>query len=707
MGLNKSTIEDDMVRILCLFVLMSGFFTASFSYARPLKKNYSLPHVPSQLIIKFKNHGAKISKNNFLQEMGAQVVQQFSSNGAMLVQLPYGLMDKSAAGLKRMIDEISVRPDVEYVEPNWILHARVKPNDPRYDELYALKKSRSRTADIFAQEAWTKTTGSRDVLVAVIDSGVDYKHQDLAENYWNNPGENGTDANGKNKKNNGIDDDHNGMIDDWGGWNFVKNNNNPMDDNHHGTHCAGTIGAVGDNGVGVVGVNWNVSIVGLKFLDSEGNGTLANGVLAIEYATKLGVHIMSNSWGGDEYSETMAAAIRNASAAGILFVVAAGNNTSNNDVSLDYPSSYNIDNIVSVAAIDSDGELAGFSNYGAKTVHIAAPGAQILSTFPGNDYGVLDGTSMAAPHVAGAAALIKARFPLLKARELKARLLGGTVRTKPLQGKVITGLLNIENALDDDQTPPAALNKVSVLSSGANSINLEWEPSLDNGRDKYAYGYELRRSVNPIDSQADWQSAIVVSLAISQQNAGIVQARAENIPMNSSGYFSIRSFDRAGNLSDISNSIPYAAKRVSAVYENKKNSLAGLSIDGSWGLEDVAGMGKVLSDSPGEVSGYDSTTSLTLPPIRIHSNDVVLSFRNKYEFELGFDYGYVEISADNGDTWQQIAQLNGAQNWTEAIYSLSPFLSKSDSSLLVRFRVTSDRTHSMDGWLLSEISVFN
>lgn len=694
-----------MAKLLCLFVLVSGFFAVSLSAARPLKKNYSLPHVPSQLIVKFKNSGTRIARNNFLQSMDAQVVQRFNSNGAVLVQLPDGLME-SAEDLKRLIGEISARPEVDYVEPNWILHATAKPNDPRYDELYALQKSRSRSADIFAQEAWTKTTGSRDVLVAVIDSGVDYTHQDLADNYWHNPGENGPDANGKNKKNNGIDDDHNGMVDDWGGWNFVKNNNDPMDDNHHGTHCAGTIGAVGNNGTGVVGVNWNVSIVGLKFLDEAGNGTLANAVLAIEYATKMGVHVMNNSWGGDEYSETMAAAIRKASAAGILFVVAAGNDSNNNDVGLDYPSAYNIDNMISVAASDREGQLAGFSNYGAKTVHIAAPGAEILSTFPGNSYGVLDGTSMAAPHVSGAAALLKARFPSLKAREIKARLLGGAVRSQALEGKVITGLLNIDNALNDDQSPPAALRKISILSNTANSLVLEWEASLDNGRDKYAYGYEIRRSLSPITSQADWDSATLVPFSVVQQDVTKVQARAENIPMNSSGYLAIRAFDRSGNFSEISNSLSYAVKRVSAIYENK-NSLEGMSIEGQWGLEDVPGMGKVLSDSPGGVYGYNKTTYLTLPPLDVRSSDVVLSFKSKYDFELGYDFGYLEVSTDKGSTWKEVAQFNGAQSWTDYTYSLSSFFSKGDSSILVRFRITSDQTHSQDGWYLSGISVFN
>lgn len=697
-----------MVRFLVSFVLVFGLFLGLNGEAKPSKRNYSAPHVPSQLIIKFKNSGTTIARNNFLQRMDAKVVRRFQSNGAMLLQLPLGLMEDSAAGLKKMIDEISARPDVEYVEPNWILRARVsEPNDPRYDELYALQKSRSRTADIGAQEAWTKTTGSRDVLVAVIDSGVDYNHEDLKDNYWHNPGENGVDGKGKNKNSNGIDDDDNGLVDDWGGWNFIKNNNNPMDDNYHGTHCAGTIGATGNNGIGVVGVNWNVSIVGLKFLDKEGNGTLENAVLAIEYATKIGVHIMSNSWGGDEYSETMAAAIRNARDAGILFVVAAGNNTSDNDVSLDYPSGYNIENIVSVAAIDSEGELAGFSNYGVKTVHIAAPGAKILSTFPNNSYDFLDGTSMAAPQVAGAAALIKARFPNLNARQLKARLLGGAVRTNALDGKVITGLLNVNNALSDDQNPPSAVRKIAVTSSGTNSVGLEFEPALDNGTEKYAYGYEIRRSLKSVNSELEWNSAELVSISVLEQTPVKMKVLAENLPINSSGYLFIRAFDRFGNLSDISSAIPYASKAVTAIFENKSNSLQDLEIDGNWGTEDAGKMGKVLSDSPGDVYGYNTTSTLTLPPLSIRSKDVVLTFKSKYQFELGYDYGYLEISDDKGATWKQVAQFNGAQDWTDYTYSVGSLLSERATSLLVRFRITSDPTHSMDGWLLSEITVFN
>ncbi|MGZ3809222.1 MAG: S8 family serine peptidase, partial [Bacteriovorax sp.] len=257
-----------------LFVLLLICAAAFSSEAKTLKKKIYAPHVPNQLIVKFKNTNDKSLQKSFLQRMNAQVVQQFKSNGAVLIQLPNTVIQKNPQALELLAEKISASSEIEYVEPNWILHSTAVPNDPLYDELYALNKTASRSADIFAQEAWSKTTGSRDVLVAVIDSGVDYNHQDLADNYWHNPNEMGVDANGRDKSSNSIDDDNNGFIDDWRGWNFVENNNDPMDDDYHGTHCAGIIGAVGNNGVGVVGVNWNVSIVGLKFLDKSGSGTI-------------------------------------------------------------------------------------------------------------------------------------------------------------------------------------------------------------------------------------------------------------------------------------------------------------------------------------------------------------------------------------------------------------------------------------------------
>ncbi|MFO0416898.1 MAG: S8 family peptidase, partial [Pseudomonadota bacterium] len=242
--------------------------------------------------------------------------------------------------------------------------------------------------------------------VAVIDTGVDYTHPDLAANIWINPGE---------VAGNGVDDDGNGYIDDLHGINALQdavNKGDPMDDNRHGTHVAGTIGAVGDNGVGISGIAKQVKIMPIKFMDAGGSGRLSDAITAIDYMvtmkTNYGVNIAvsNNSWGGGGYSQALEAAIQRAQAAGIVFVAAAGNDAADIDLFPSYPASYEVGNVVAVAAIDRDQNLASFSNYGGNTVDVAAPGVAILSTLPGGAYGLLSGTSMAAPHVAGVLALL-------------------------------------------------------------------------------------------------------------------------------------------------------------------------------------------------------------------------------------------------------------------------------------------------------------
>ena len=277
--------------------------------------------------------------------------------------------------------------------------------------------------DVNAVGAWKITTGDRHIKIAVIDTGVDYNHKDLSGQVWTNDVE----KNGKA----GVDDDGNGFIDDIHGYNFVGNNGNPMDDHGHGSHCSGVIGA-NHNSDGISGVMNNLEIVGVKFLDSKGSGTLAAAIQSIDYALKLGVDIMSNSWGGGGRTQALYDAIEAANQKGIIFVAAAGNASANNDTTPSYPASYENDNVISVGAMDGKGVKASFSNYGAKKVHVFAPGVNIISSVIGNRYQKMSGTSMATPHVAGVVGLILSHEPTLSPPEVRARLIATSAKVSTL-----------------------------------------------------------------------------------------------------------------------------------------------------------------------------------------------------------------------------------------------------------------------------------
>ena len=380
------------------------------------------------------------------------------------------------------------------------------PNDPRYGDLYGLhnigQSGGTVDADIDAPEAWQVSTGSRNIIVGVVDTGIDYNHPDLAANMWVNPGE---------IAGNGIDDDGNGFVDDVHGYDFANDDGDPFDDEGHGTHVAGTIGGVGNNGLGVAGVSWEVSLMGLKFLDANGSGSTSDAIQAINYATMMrnqyaqNVRITNNSWGGGGSSNAMRQAIEAGSEADILFVAAAGNDGMDNDSNPQYPASYTNDAVVSVAATNRNDSLAGFSNYGATSVDLAAPGVGIVSTVPDGGYASFSGTSMATPHVAGAAALALAVDPTLTVSQLRTGLLGTVDAVGGLSGKTVTGgRLNVGRlveSLSSEPTiplPPSGLNASDGTTLG--SVQVSWGSSL------FADSYTLWRS-----GADDVSSAVVVA----------------------------------------------------------------------------------------------------------------------------------------------------------------------------------------------------
>jgi len=421
--------------------------------ARTMAIDWKVPHVPGELIVKMKSgQSATLLRNQKLQASSIHHVQSFKVSFGNLAVIK--VSDKSS--LASVAKELESLPEVDYVEPNYYLSigapqvSRVTnpranfllnaPNDPRFGQLWGLQNTGNNSpdgaagtagADVGALRAWEITKGSRQVKVAVIDTGIDYNHQDLKANLWTNEAE----ANGRA----GVDDDKNGFVDDVHGYDFSNNDGDPLDGHGHGTHCAGTIGAVHDNGVGVAGVMGEVTMVAVKFLSDAGSGTTADAVKAIDYATGLGVDIMSNSWGGGGFSQALQDSIEAANEKGILFVAAAGNSTSDNDASPHYPSNYPVANVISVAAHTNGDGLASFSSYGLRTVHVAAPGHKVLSTVTNNGYAVYSGTSMATPHVSGALGLLLSREAGLSPVEVKERLMGTAEPIRAYRRKTISG----------------------------------------------------------------------------------------------------------------------------------------------------------------------------------------------------------------------------------------------------------------------------
>jgi subtilisin family serine protease len=427
MRLAKRALASVLLIVLCL-----GGWVA-VGQKEPIPYEY----VKDELLVRFAPNIPKATIDQINATIGAQVLQSFQIvSNLYLVKIPAHLSVPEA------IARYKGYANVLYAEPNYIVrkaqHVQLTPNDPNFTQLWGLHNTGQTggtpDADIDAPEAWDITTGSSSVVVFVIDTGVDYNHPDLNANLWRNPGE---------IPSNGIDDDGNGYVDDIYGIDTFYNDTDPFDGDGHGTHVSGTIGAIGNNNVGVVGVNWSVKIGHCKFLSDFGSGSTAGAISCLQYILNLkqtgnpanDIIATNNSWGGGGFSQALHDAIKSHMNAGILFIAAAGNSNANNDTALFLPASYYLPNMIAVAASNHTDAKAGFSNYGRRTVHVGAPGQDILSTVPGNSYDTFSGTSMATPHVTGLAALIKAQFPSFTWYQIRNRILA--------TGDVTTGMQNV------------------------------------------------------------------------------------------------------------------------------------------------------------------------------------------------------------------------------------------------------------------------
>ncbi len=452
------------------------------------------PHAPGQLLVRFKrnanftNAGSAQVERHIHKQVGSKTVKRFSQNQDLeLVEF------NTSASMLEMLEAFQQDPSVDYVEPNYFLHTFATPLDPSYTSQWNLnnigQSGGTLDADINAPLAWDMTTGSSNTVVGVIDSGVDYTHPDLAANMWTNSRE---------IPNNNIDDDNNGYIDDIFGVNTINESGDPFDDDGHGTHVAGILGARGNNGVGIAGINWQVEIIACKFLVAEDSGLTSDAVECLDYFLALknraidpvNIVVTNNSWGGAGFSQALFDAIEAHQNAGILFVAAAGNDGEDIDLNPSYPASYELGNVISVAATDDDDQLSSFSNFGRFSVDVGAPGSGILSTVPTGScpscspsgYAFFSGTSMATPHVAGLAALLHTQDPARNATTIRNLILSSGTTLNALNQTATSkriraadnngvGALSCNNQILTRRTKPNN-NRAIVLRDSALDLNV-------------------------------------------------------------------------------------------------------------------------------------------------------------------------------------------------------------------------------------------
>jgi subtilisin family serine protease len=474
------------------------FNNSKFNYEVLEDRAMLAAYVPGELLIQFDNSADATLRANARAVVSGNLVEQIQTSA--MANSGQGILERVSLGrgisLELAMDQLNSMSGVRYAEPNWLYSTTAVSDDTNYlnGQLWGMYSDDSPavvgpagTTNLYgsqAEEAWNAGhIGSNDVYIGVIDEGIQFTHPDLAANVWSNPYD----------PVDGVDNDGNGKIDDSQGWDFFSNDRTVYDGtgDDHGTHVAGTIGAKGGNGIGVAGVNWNVKMISTKFLGPTG-GSTTGAIQALDYLTDLktrhGLNIIAtnNSWGGGGFSQGLLDAITRAANQGILFVAAAGNSTSNNDVTGSYPSNYNTtsgagyDAVIAVASITSTGAISSFSSYGATTVDLGAPGSSVNSTLPSNTYGSYSGTSMATPHVTGAIALYAASNPGSTASQLRTALLSNTTATTSLNGKTVTGgRLDISKMFNATPAlPTLSVNDVTVVEGNSGTSTATFTVNL-------------------------------------------------------------------------------------------------------------------------------------------------------------------------------------------------------------------------------------
>ncbi|MCH2151766.1 MAG: S8 family serine peptidase [Phycisphaerales bacterium] len=649
---------------------------------------------PRSLMIRFKTSASAEARQALLDQVGAKVTTRYN----LVPDLVAVDIDSSVAEALAVIGN---RTDVlQYVEPNFIYRTFATPNDPLYSTLYGMPA-------INAPQAWDDHVGDPDFAIAIIDTGIDYNHQDLAANMWINTGE---------IAGNGQDDDGNGYVDDVYGYDFVSNEGDPMDGNSHGTHCGGTVGGVGNNGVGVVGVVWQCKLAGVQFLSSGGSGSLDDAVSAIQYCEVMDFKVSNNSWGGGGFSQSMLDGINAAgNQDGHIFCAAAGNSGS---YGASYPAAYDSPYVISVAATDSNDNLAGFSQYHPVEVDLGAPGVDVNSCTPGNGYSYYSGTSMATPHVAGGVALIYSLMGDASAAEVKALIMDHVRPVGALSGNCVSGgILDVEAAVANTFLGPQLALNSSVPDSMDPGMVSSWSLNVNPREDvliqgsvvmKYRFGAGAYQTIQMSNEGlfnyvadmpgASCDEAPEFYFQVEGQTAGVVTYPSGG-PTNPLNFFI---GEMVVSMSDDFNS-------------DMGWTVTGDALDGAWerGIP-VAGCDRGNPGSDYDGSGLcfvtdnssandcnsdvdDGTTILTSPVFDASgSGDLSVSYArwhsNNFGAAPGTDPMIVDISNNGGVSWVNLETVGPTGEgttggWNKVSFIVSDYLAPTNQ-MRIRFTVS-------------------
>ncbi len=739
-------------------------------------------HVPGELLIGFEQGAGGYTELALaLNQIRPGGWQSLDFSDSVFDDYPFAHLELSVEDdIVSMADELSRLPGIAYAEPSYVLSIAATPNDPRYTngDLWGMHNTGQNggtdDADIDAPEAWDVQTGNLTQVVGVIDTGIDYTHPDLYKNVWINQGEipssvllNLTDVDGDglytfwdlndplnagqvvDGNNNGYidggdllhnttgwednsDADNNGYIDDLVGWDFANNDNSPFDDNDHGTHVSGTIGGMANNNEGVVGVSWKVQMMGLKFLSGAGSGTTADAVEAVQYANAAGANLTSNSWGGGGFSQGLYDAIEAGLQQNMLFIAAAGNAGVNNDSAFEYPASYDLDNIISVAATDRNDQYANFSSYGAVTVDLAAPGVDTWSSTPGGSgYSSFSGTSMATPHVAGAAALLLSEIEDLGLSDnyayIKSVLLDSVDPITGSKQTLTNGRLNAFSALgflEDDPDPPAPIDDLASSDSGLTTVTLTWTATDDDGLGlKPASTYDVRYSTTGPITEANWDSATPATGEPTPASPGDAETFVVGgLAPATSYFFAAKVLDNVRNASALST--PSVSASTSEGVEIFDDDMEGGV--GDWVVEGNTGLWHQAthrSSSPNTAwyYGVDSTrlydTFGANEGTLTHSFDLtgyaeaLLSFSEWSNLEESTEYDRTRVQASaDGVNFTTIFESHDTQNWFTRFADLNDFVGPAvnpDGIVHVRFWFdTIDQfENDYEGWYIDDVKL--